>query len=207
MKLIIAFISLSLLITCRPSPTLSLKNTRQKQIIALQPLDNYDESILYHLSFGIRDFYNKQTIILDPIKIPAHFLDTTINQYSADSLIMLLSRLRNDTIVEVVGVTHHPIFTIKGKEYPVPHYNENIFGLGYQPGNVCVVSDTKFRSEYQTLHLIRLRKVIVHEIGHNLGLAHCPNEKCLMSDKNGNTIILDKSADDYCASCKTRLRQ
>ena len=120
MKLIIAFISLSLLITCRPSPTLSLKNTRQKQIIALQPLDNYDESILYHLSFGIRDFYNKQTIILDPIKIPAHFLDTTINQYSADSLIMLLSGLRNDTIVEVVGVTHHPIFTIKGKEYPVP---------------------------------------------------------------------------------------
>ena len=206
MKLIIAFISLNLLITCRPSPSLTLKNTRQKQIIALQPFDNYNESILYDLSFEIKYFYNKQTIVLRPVKIPAHFFDTTIRQYSADSLVMLLSALRNDTIVEVVGITHHPIFTIKGKEYPVPHYDENIFGLGYQPGNACVVSDSKFRSEYQTLHLNRLRKVIVHEIGHNLGLGHCQNEKCLMSDKNGNTIILDKSADDYCSNCKNLIR-
>ena len=205
MKILITFISLILLSTCTPSPALSLKNSTQKQIIALQPFDNYDDSILYLLSFEIRDFFNKQTIILNPIKIPGHFLDTNIRQYSADSLIMLLSGLRNDTIVEVVGLTHSPIFTLKGKEYRVPHYDENIFGLGYQPGNACVVSDLRFRSDYQTLYLNRLKKVIIHEIGHNLDLAHCQNKKCLMSEKNGNTIILDKSGNDYCPKCKNDL--
>lgn len=204
MKTIITFISLTLLSTCRPTPYLSLKNTKLKQIIALQPLGNYDESIIYHLSFAIRDFYNKQTIILPPIQTPAHFFDTSIKQYSADSLLMLLSGLRNDTIVEVVGITQAPIFTIKEKSR-TPYYDGNLFGYSHQPGNVCVVSDDRFRSDYQTLHGIRLSKVIIHEIGHNLGLSHCLNDKCLMSEKNGNTINLDNSGNDYCQKCKSIL--
>jgi archaemetzincin len=202
MKVTIAIISLVLLSTCRPSPYLSLKNTKQKQVIALQPFENYDDSILYHLTFEIRDFYKRQTIILKPITIPHHFLDTTIQQYSADSLIMLLSKLRNDTIVEVVGLTHYPIFTIKKMKDLVPYYDEDLFGFSYQPGNACVVSDSRFRSEYQTLYLNRLRKVTVHEIGHNLSLSHCSNDKCLMSEKNGNTINLDNGGNDYCLKCK-----
>jgi archaemetzincin len=202
MKVLITFISLIFLSTCTPSPYLSLKNDKKKQIIALQPFDNYDESVIYHLTFGIRDFYNKQTIVLPPITMPAHFFDTTIRQYYADSLITLLSGLRNDTIVEVVGITHNPIFTIKGKNDSLPYYDKNIFGFGYQPGSACIVSDSRFSSDYQTLHLNRLRKVIIHEIGHNLGLMHCQDEKCLMSEKNGNTIILDNSGNDYCQKCK-----
>jgi archaemetzincin len=201
MKMIITFISLILLSTCRPTPYLSLKNSNQKQIIALQPFGNYDESIIYHLSFGIRDFYNKQTIILPPINIPAHFFDTSIKQYSADSLLTLLSGLRNDTLVEIVGITQAPIFTIKVGSR-MPYYDENLFGYSHQPGNACVVSDDRFRSDYQTLHGIRLRKVIIHEIGHNLGLSHCLNDKCLMSEKNGNTINLDNGGNDYCQKCR-----
>jgi hypothetical protein len=68
--------------------------------------------MLIDLAFDIRDFYNKQTIILKPIKIPENFYDNKIHQWSADSLIMLLSKLRNDTITEVVGFTIY-IFTIK----------------------------------------------------------------------------------------------
>ena len=205
MKVIITITSLLLLSTCRPSPYLSLKNTSQKQIIALQPLENFDESMVYDLSFAIRHFYNKQTIILDPIQIPSHFLDTNIKQYSADSLILLLSGLRNDTIVEVVGLTHGPIFTMKKSKDLVPYYDGDLFGFSYQPGNACVVSDSKFRSDYRTLHLSRLSKVIVHEIGHNMGLSHCLNDKCLMSEKNGNTIILDNSGYHYCPKCKNKL--
>lgn len=205
MKILISIISLILLSTCTPSPYLSLKNNNQKQIIALQPFDNFDESMVYDLSFTIRDFYNKQTIILKPIKIPRHFLDTNIKQYSADSLILLLSGLRNDTITEVVGLTHSPVFTMKKTKDLVPHYDGDLFGFSYQPGNACVVSDSRFRSDYQTLSLNRLSKVIIHEIGHNLGLSHCLNDKCLMSEKNGNTINLDNSANDYCQKCKNAL--
>ena len=157
--------------------------------------------MLIDLAFDIRDFYNKQTIILKPIKIPERLFDNKIHQWSADSLIMLLSKLRNDTITEVVGFTNDAIFTIKKKDR-VSYYDENIFGMGHQPGNVCVVSDWKFGSTYRTLSYLRLRKVTIHEIGHNLGLSHCDNEKCIMSEKNGNTVNLDKSESDYCQKCK-----
>ncbi|HEV8272847.1 MAG TPA: matrixin family metalloprotease [Chitinophagaceae bacterium] len=205
MKIILSFLSLALLATCRQSPSLSLKNNKQKQIIALQPFNDYDESRLNYLALDIRDFYNKQTIILKPVKIPEHFYDTVIRQYSADSLIMFLSKLRNDSIVEVVGLTHNPIFTIKEKKGFVSSYDENLFGYAHQPGNVCIVSDFKFNSDYQTLYFNRLRKVITHEMGHNLGLSHCLNDKCLMSEKNGNTINLDNGGNDYCQKCKNIL--
>jgi len=204
LKIILSFISLGLLVACSPSPSLSLKNHKQKQIIALQPFNNYDTLMLIDLAFDIRDFYNKQTIILKPIKIPESFYDNKIHQWSADSLIKLLSKLRNDTITEVVGFTNDAIFTIKKKDR-VSYYDENIFGMGHQPGNVCVVSDWKFGSTYRTLSYLRLRKVTIHEIGHNLGLSHCDNEKCIMSEKNGNTVNLDKSESDYCQKCKNIL--
>ena len=204
MKIILSLISLSFLVTCRQSHSIYLKNNKQKQIIAFQPLNNYDESILTDLAFDIRDFYNRQTIILKPIRIPYHFYDTILSQYSADSLIMFLSVLRNDTITEVIGFTHDRIFTIKKNGF-APYYDENIFGMGHQPGNVCVVSDWKFCSTYRTMCYQRLRKVTIHEIGHNLGLSHCEDEKCIMSEKNGNTITLDKNGNDYCQKCKNIL--
>lgn len=204
MKIVLLFISLGLLVACTPSPYLPLKSDTQKQIIALQPLDNFDESILTDLAFDIRDFYNRQTIILKPIVIPYHFYDTILWQCSADSLIMFLSALRNDSIGEVIGFTHSAIFAIK-KNGPTSYYDENIFGLAPQPGNVCVVSDAKFCSTYRSLCYRRLRKVTIHEIGHNLGLSHCPDEKCIMSEKNGNTITLDKNGDDYCQKCRNIL--
>jgi len=203
-KMVLSFISLCLLVACTPSPFLSLKNNNQKQIIALQPFNDYDELLLTDLAFDIRDFYDKQTIILKPIEIPKHFYDTIIKQYSADSLIMLLSKMRNDTITEIIGFTHSPIFTMK-KSNSMPYYDENLFGMGHQPGNACVVSDWKFNSSYKTLHYQRLRKVTIHEVGHNLGLSHCLNDKCLMSEKNGNTINLDNGGNDYCQKCKNIL--
>src|SRR6187402_3387292 len=130
MKIILSLLSLVLLVTCRQSPYLSLKS-KQKQIIAFQPFNNYDTLLLTDLSFDIRDFYNKQTIILNPIKIPESFYDNKIYQWSADSLIMLLSKLRNDTISEVVGFTNDPIFTIKKNDRGF-YYDENIFGMGHQ---------------------------------------------------------------------------
>jgi len=201
MKIILSFISLGLLVACTPSPYLSLKSNKQKQIIAIQPFNNYDESMLNSLVIDIRDFYNKETILLKSIEIPAHFYDTTMKQYSADSLIMFLSKLRNDIITAIVGLTHEPIFIIK-KSNLMSYYDEHLFGYAHQPGNACLVSDFKFNSDYQTLYFKRLRKVIIHEMGHNLGLAHCQNEKCLMSEKNGNTINLDNGGNDYCQKCK-----
>jgi archaemetzincin len=189
---------------CNRNLNLSLNNTKKKQIIALQPFGNFNQEEIDSVAKGISNFYTKEVFVFKPIDIPLNFYNKSINQYSADSLTIFLSKLRNDTVVEVVGLTHEPLFTIK-KDSRMSYFDEKIFGMGYQPGNSCVVSDYKFRTDKRILFVSRLRNVIKHEIGHNLGLGHCKNDKCIMSEMNGDLKILDDSGDTYCEKCRKTL--
>ena len=51
---------------------------------------------------------------------------------------------------------------------------------------------------------VRLAKVAVHEIGHTLGLPHCPNAGCLMEDAAGKAATTDGEY-DLCADCRAKL--
>jgi len=204
MKIFLSLLSILLLLTaCSRSSYLSLKNNNKNQVIAFQPLGNYNEPILEHLTIDLRDFYNKQVIILNPVDIPREYYNENAGQYSGDSLIMFLKTFLNDTIVEVVGLIHDPVFTMKKTQISrIDYIDGNLLGIGHQPGKTCLVSDFNLKTEYETLYYLRLRKVVIHEIGHNLGLSHCTNDKCIMSEKNGSVINLDNNGSDYCQKCK-----
>ena len=51
----------------------------------------------------------------------------------------------------------------------------------------------------------RLRTVIIHELGHNMGFPHCSTKNCIMSDANERIQTVDNSADNYCVKCKDKL--
>ena len=190
-----------LLSNCKKSSIFSLSDTKRKQIIAFVPFADYNVLEITSVINEVSHFYNKKVIILNPVDMPGNFFNPVIKQYSADSLIMLLSKLRNDTIIEIIGLTHKPLFTIKQAK-PMDYFAETIFGMAYQPGNACIVSDFKFRTIDIKIYNQRLRNVIIHETGHNLGLSHCNDDKCIMSENNGDVKILDNSENDYCRKCK-----
>ena len=50
----------------------------------------------------------------------------------------------------------------------------------------------------------RLIKEAVHELGHNFGLVHCPNPKCVM---RSSTYVedIDQKSDQMCAACENEL--
>ena len=50
----------------------------------------------------------------------------------------------------------------------------------------------------------RVLKEAVHELGHTLGLAHCPHPKCVMHFSN-TVADTDRKGTDYCAACQARL--
>lgn len=109
-------------------------------------------------------------------------------RYRADRLIADLARRPE---WKVVGLTHRDISTTKAKVK-----DWGVFGLGYCPGRSAVVSTHRLGGRSD-----RLRKVVIHEFGHTLGLPHCPNRGCLMNDAEGSIRTVDRESGRFCPTC------
>jgi archaemetzincin len=154
-------------------------------------------------------------LILAPVNVPQSFYSTKNypgnDGYFADSLLPFLSKFINATIVKVVGITHRNIYTLKkftvqvDKKRSVLYGPYTIFGLGYVGGNTSVASDYRLQSVDRGLFENRLKKVILHELGHNFGLSHCRVDSCIMSETNGDIVKLNKTGGNYCKKCRQKL--
>jgi archaemetzincin len=172
-----------------------------KPIVMLQPLLSFNSSTLNFLKDSIEQFY-PFTVVIAPVKeFPAAAYYKPRNRYRADSTIKWLKQIKPDSVRTMVGITNADISTTKGlyKDY-------GVMGLGYHPGNACVISTVRLKaSATSTKHLQqRLFKVVVHEMGHNFGLAHCPDQHCIMVDAEGQ-MKLDEEK-DLCPSCRKKLK-
>jgi archaemetzincin len=78
-------------------------------------------------------------------------------------------------------------------------------GLAYCPGKSCIVSTFRINHPNQKIHFTRLKKVAVHEFGHNLGLPHCPDKTCVMTDAVESVSTIDNAKLALCEACKSKL--
>jgi archaemetzincin len=104
---------------------------------------------------------------------------------------------------KVVGLTEKDISTAKNGVD-----NWGIMGLGYLDGRPCVVSTFRLnlhKDASSVLVMARLVKVVNHELGHTLGLDHCPNAGCLMEDAKGTIKTVDNEPGGFCPSCLEKL--
>jgi archaemetzincin len=205
-RLIAALLATTLLSYCS-SPIKPGKD----QIIGLQPLARYDKTQLKYIQQELQQFFKVPVVILNETSIPASFINTTKGErYSADSIIKWLANIAPDSITKVVGITHKDIFTSKWQNGHIKKPESTyavwgIFGLGYRPGRSCVISDHRLTTRDQSKFKHRLRTVVIHELGHNQGLDHCPVKNCIMSDANERIQTVDNSGVTYCQQCKDRL--
>ena len=126
---------------------------------------------------------------------------------------MLIDLLKHkpDSISYILGVTSKDISTTKRNsdgttKTPESKYSDwGIFGLGYRPGQSCVVSTFRIKHAEHDVFVSRMEKISIHEIGHNMGLKHCETENCVMQDAVETIKTVDNVSNQLCTNCIDQL--
>jgi len=146
-------------------------------------------------------FYAMDVLMLERSPLPSDAYYRPRSRYRAEKLLTHLQASLPEDGFRVLGLTGHDISTTKDQ-----HEDWGILGLATVDGEACVISTfrTKKGATSPEHARIRLGKTAVHEIGHTLGLPHCPNAGCLMEDARGTVSTTDTEY-DLCHDCRARL--
>ncbi len=132
--------------------------------------------------------------------LPQSAFNPLRNQYHAGVIIQeILSEVEEGTYV----------VALIDKDLYIDGYNF-VFGLADPSYKICIVSDARLKQEFyglppdEKLYLSRLEKEVLHEMGHLLGLPHCPDPKCVMHFSNCLEDT-DRKEAEFCENCKAKL--
>lgn len=165
---------------------LPAKKDRRTAIVIFKGFKGLNET---EIKSTIQNTYGFKVDIIDTLSYPNHaFINVKSPRYRADSLILFLKKIKPIEYYNIIGLCSQDISitkrssdgTIKSPEWKYSDFG--VFGLGYRPGSSAVLSNFRL-TKNKALKKEQLKKILLHEMGHNLGLKHCTSlEKCLMQD-------------------------
>lgn len=171
--------------------------------VYVQPLGTISARRVGLVAAGLRAFFAMDVRVLKRRGLPKSAWYPPRRRYRADRLLDYLSARMPKGGTRILGLTDRDISTSNGK-----HKDWGVLGLATLDGRACVVSSYRARKKSRGRKHVdeRLAKVAVHEIGHTLGLPHCPTRRCLMEDARGKVVTTDRER-DICGKCRTKLRR
>ena len=204
MRIVLLLVSL-ILFSCQ-------SNVTKQLTVGIQPYGIFPEDKTDTIAKTIADFYQIKTVVLPAKELYKEaFTEVKSPRYRADKMINLQKKNKVDSLDFVLGLTTKDISVTKkdklGKiKTPTYKYADwGIMGLAYCPGNSCIVSTFRIQHSNPKIHFTRFKKVAVHEFGHNLGLPHCPDKTCVMTDAVESVKTIDNAKLKLCGKCKAQL--
>lgn len=183
--------------------------------IFIQPFEGILAEHVEEVRAALSNYYQTEVVVLEPVELPKEtFTEVKTPRYRADKLLDWLRDVRPEGCDHIIGLTHKDISTTKYEDWatrkikePAWKYEDwGVFGLGFRPGPACVVSTYRLKKDVDDEKLReRLRKISCHEVGHNLGLAHCPNVFCFMRDAAESIRTVDLVNEALCEKCRSKI--
>ena len=167
--------------------------------VDIVPVGDLPAAVKREASSGLRSVYDCEVTIHDSQPVPEGAYDTGREQYRAEEFIELAGRIGGGE--KNIAITPHDLF------YRRRNY---VFGLAYLSGNGSVISTYRLQTSSDggfsdrsanDIFADRVRKEVVHEIGHTLGLEHCDNARCVMNF-SPTVREVDVKEENLCGSCQ-----
>jgi archaemetzincin len=170
--------------------------------VSVQPLGRFDPNLYDQIATALTAELSVRVQREPSVPLPREAYYPARGRYRADALLNFLRPRVRPPVDRVLGVTEVDISTAAhGRE------DWGVLGLGDMPGPCCVVSRFRCRRNARDASQVLRRMVTtcVHEVGHTLGLEHCPDTRCLMTDARGTVSTVDQTDGRLCNACRARL--
>jgi archaemetzincin len=194
--------SLVLAVSCACRPA----GAAEEPLLVLVPLGAPDEELIRFVGDALEKRFRFRVEIAEAQPMPREAFYAPRKRWRAEKILDALEALERPDAWRVAGLTEQPISTTKGEVY-----DWGIAGLGSLGGKTSVFTSHIFRAhrkKQRERYLREMKDLVVHEIGHTLGLPHCPLERCVMADAKGNAIrSADKSSGELCPACTKKIAQ
>jgi archaemetzincin len=176
----------------KPDPPVSLPVKKENKEILIQPFSDLPSGKSEYVYKELQKIGLK-TKLLSAINLPYLAYYKPRNRFRADSLITWLKKRASDNQI-IAGITAKDISTTKGV-----NHDYGVIGLGFLGGPACMISTYRLKRNSNE----QLFKTVIHELGHNFGLDHCPVKTCIMRDAEGKNTTGEEK--EFCPSCKAKL--
>lgn len=172
-------------------------------LIAIATAGPVDGEVIAVAGACLVDELGVQTRRLAPLPDIDYAWDASRRQYSSTLVLRDALTRRPPEASRLLVLTECDIFI------PMLSF---VFGQAQLGGPVAIVSLARLHQEFyglspsRTILLTRTCKEALHEVGHTLGLTHCPDTRCTMSLAT-SIQQLDAKGSGYCSNCRSLLRE